>query len=85
MTNMLDCDEIRANERNVVNLAEGAHNARMINSGNEHCQEVSQEGWLFLKIECQGFVVTIIDVSICAILTTFQLTSQHWRPAQSRP
>lgn len=58
VTCMLDRNEIRADERNVVNLTESTDNTRMVGSRNENGQEVSQEGWLFLEIERQRLVIT---------------------------
>jgi hypothetical protein len=64
VTCMLDSNEIRADERNVVNLTESTDNMRMVDLRSENGQEVSQEGWLFLEIECQRPVITVTDVSI---------------------
>ena len=51
VTYMLDGDEIRADKRDVVDLAESADNTRVINSRNENGQEVGQEGRLLLEVE----------------------------------
>lgn len=40
MTNVLNSNKIRADERNVVNLAEHAYDASMINTGDERGEEV---------------------------------------------
>ena len=62
-THVLNSDEIRANERDVIDLAESADDARMVDSRNKNSQKVSQESWLFLQIECQSLVVTLSEVS----------------------
>jgi hypothetical protein len=60
-TYMLDSDEIRADERDVVDLAERTNNTRMINTRDEDSQKVGQEGRLFLKVERQRLIITIAD------------------------
>lgn len=60
---MLYSNEVRANERDVVNLAEHANNTGMINAGNKNSQQVSEKCWLFLEIERKGLVVAITAVS----------------------
>ena len=35
MTDMLNGDEVRADQWNMINLSEGANNTTMINAGNE--------------------------------------------------
>ena len=42
-THMLNSDEICVNERDVIDLAESADDARMVNSRNKNGQKVSQE------------------------------------------
>ena len=60
-TYVLDSDEIRANERDMVDLAERTNNTRMIDTRDEDSQKVGQEGWLFLKVEGQRLIITIAD------------------------
>ena len=43
-TYMLDSDEIRADERDVIDLAEHTNNTRMINTRDEDSQKIDQEG-----------------------------------------
>jgi hypothetical protein len=62
-THMLNNDEICANERDMIDLAESADDARMVNSRNSNSQKVGQERQLFLQIERQSFVVTLSAVS----------------------
>jgi hypothetical protein len=62
-THMLNSDEICANERDVIDLAESADDARIVNSRNENNQKVGQESRLFLQIECQSFVITSFEVN----------------------
>ena len=62
-THMLNSNEICANERDVIDLAESADDARMVNSRNKNRQKVGQESRLFLQIECQSFVITLSEVS----------------------
>jgi hypothetical protein len=62
-TRMLNIDEIYANEKDVINLAESADDARMVNSRNKNGQKVGQESELFLQIERQSFVITLSRVS----------------------
>ena len=84
-TYMLDSNKVGADEREVADLTECANNTRVVNSRDKNGQEVSQEGGLFLKVECQRLIVTTVDVSQWAVLRIQKLTSRHWRPAQSRP
>lgn len=41
-TYVLDCNEVRADERYVVNLTEHANDTGVIDARNEHGEEVSQ-------------------------------------------
>jgi hypothetical protein len=66
---MLDGNEIRADKGDVVDLAEGANNTRVVNSRDKDSQEVSQEGRLFLEVECQSFIVTTADIIKCVSST----------------
>ena len=54
---MLNSNEIRADEGNVVHLPECPHHSTVINARNENGEEVSQKSGLFLKVERQRFVV----------------------------
>lgn len=56
---MLDSNEIRPNERNVINLSEHANNARVIDTRNEHRQQVGQQIRLFLQVETERLVIAI--------------------------
>ena len=58
---MLDSNEIRADERNMVNLAEHTNNTRIINTRDGDSQKDSQEGGLSLKVERQRLIITTAD------------------------
>jgi len=60
---MLDGDEIRTDQWDVVDLPEHADNTAVVDTGNENGQKISQEGGLFLEVECQGFVVARAEMS----------------------
>ena len=62
-THMLNSNEICVNERDVIDLAESADDARMVNSRNKNRQKVGQDSRLFLQIEYQSFVITLSEVS----------------------
>lgn len=57
MTHMLDSDKVRANEGDVVDLAENSDHAGVINAGNQYAQKIGQQRWLLLEIERQSLVV----------------------------
>ena len=54
---MLDGDEVRADERDVVNLSERPDNSGVIDTGDENCKQVGKECGLFLKVERERLVV----------------------------
>ena len=58
-TYVLDSDEVRANERDVVELLAREHpdDARVINAGDHDGEQVGDEHGLLLDVERQGLVV----------------------------
>lgn len=54
---MLDSNEVRANERNVVDLPEHPHNAGMVDARNQDRQQVGEKRWLLLQVERKSLVV----------------------------
>lgn len=56
---MLNSNEVRPNERNVVLIAEHSDDSAVVNSRNEDGEEVREESRLFLEIECEGLNETL--------------------------
>ena len=54
---VLDGDEVRADERDVVNLGERPDHSGVIDTGNENSEQVGKECRLFLKVEGEVLVV----------------------------
>ena len=44
----------------MVYLSEHSNNTAVINSRNENSEEVCQQCGLFLEVESQGFVITVM-------------------------
>ena len=44
----------------MVDLSEHSNNTAVINSRNEDSEEVCQKRGLFLKVESEGFVITVM-------------------------
>jgi len=55
---MLNSNKVRPNKWYVVHLAKHAHNAAVVNTGNQNGEEVVEEGGVFLKVESKSLVVT---------------------------
>ena len=55
---MLYSNEVGADERNVINLSEGADNAAVVDTRDKDSKEISQQGRLLLEVEGEGFVVS---------------------------
>ena len=57
ITYVLHSDEVRANEWNVVDLAEHLHHTAVVDARDEDGQEVCQESRLLLQVERESLVV----------------------------
>jgi hypothetical protein len=61
---MLDSNEVRADERYVVELAECSDNAAMVNAGYHNREQIREQSWLFLEVKCQRLVVAVAIISV---------------------
>ena len=59
LPHMLNGDEVGANEGYMIDLLEHANNAAVVDTGNQHREQVREKGWLFLKVERQTLVVAV--------------------------
>lgn len=56
---MLNSNKVCPDERNVINLAEHADHASVVDSRNQRRQKICQERWLLLEIESKSLVITV--------------------------
>ena len=56
---MLNSNEVRLDQRDVVNLTECPDNTGVVDTGDEDGKEIGQQGWLLLEIERQSLVVAV--------------------------
>lgn len=56
---LLHGDEVCSDERDVIDLVEHANNTTMVDTRNQHSQQISQQSWLFLEVERKSLVVTV--------------------------
>ncbi len=56
-THMLNSNKVRPDERQVVDLPEHTNDAGVVDTRDEHSQEICQKCWLFLEIERQSLIV----------------------------
>ena len=90
---MLYSNKIRADERDVVDLAERADDSAVVDAGDEDGEEVGEERGLFLEIECERLVVARDVVSIVehaewgtayiSMLATRTTVSLNWLCSQA--
>ena len=61
MAYMLYRNQVRADERNVVDLAEHLDDASVVDTRNEDSEQVSEQCRLLLQVERQGLVVAKVS------------------------
>lgn len=70
---MLHGDQVRANERNVIDLLEHANYARMVDARNHDREKVCEQRRLLLKVERKGLVIAI-TLSLASLISI-----SYWR------
>ena len=92
---MLNSNKVRANEGDVVHLAEHSDHTGMIDAGDQHTQKIGQQRWLFLEVERQSLVVAGHKIVSCdqvrhhrgssyiSTLATRTITSLNWLCSQA--
>ena len=58
-TYVLNCNEIRTDQRDVVDLPEHLDDTAVVNARNENSEQVGEESRLLLEVERESLVVAV--------------------------
>jgi len=70
---MLNSNQVRPNQRNMVHLTEHANHPSVIDTRNQDSQQISQKRRLLLEVKCQSLVVSEFTVNIVSNTTVISL------------
>lgn len=70
---MLNSNQVRPNQRNMVHLAEHPNHPGVINARNQDTQQINQKRWLLLEVKRESLVVSEFTVNIISNTTVIAL------------
>lgn len=79
---MLDSNQIRPYQGDMIDLLEHPDHSAVIDARDEGSEEIGQQCGLLLQIECQGFVIAMGNFCKCPKRIVMLLTSRHWQLEQ---